>query len=81
MHLQLKRTKVDPVTLPSVESGAQDQVIDPENGTCTIPKVVHGSAVELGHVTLRSSKMQRRKDFIWVTVRDHVDCLLTVPHT
>ena len=84
MHLQPKRAKVDPITPPFVESGAQDQAIDPENGerlACTIPKVVHGSAVELGHVPLRSSRMQRRKDFIWVTVRDHVDCLLTVPHT
>jgi hypothetical protein len=80
--LQSKRAKiqVDLVTPPSVESdgrGAQDQIIDPENGrlTCTIPKVVHGSAVELGHVPLRSNRMRKRKNFIW-TVRDHVDCLL-----
>ncbi len=59
--------------------GARDQEVDPENGerlACTIPKVVHGSAVELGHVPVRSNGM--RKEFIWVTVRDHVDCMLTV---
>jgi len=87
MHLQLKRakTQADLVTPPSVESDGSGrvQVIDPENGErliCTIPKVAHGSAVELGHVPLRSNRMRKRNDFIWVTVRDHVDCFSTHPH-
>jgi hypothetical protein len=65
----------------SVESdggGAQAQVIDPGNGERLTRTVVHGSAVELSHVPLQSNIMQMRNDYPWDTVRDHVDCLLTV---
>jgi hypothetical protein len=68
---QPKRVRIDLRTPPPVETddnGAQDQGRDPE--ACTMLKVVHGSAVELGHVPPRSVRM--RKDFIWVTVRNRV---------
>lgn len=56
---------------PSVESngsGAQHQVIDQENveRLTRTTKVVHGSAVELGHVP---NRIRKRKNFIWVTAR------------
>lgn len=74
---QPKRVRIDPLSPPPVErddNGPRDQGLEPENGeglTCTIPKVVHGSAVESGNVPPRSVRV--RKDFIWVTVRNHVD--------
>jgi hypothetical protein len=84
-HLQSKRAKiqVESVAPPSVESdggGAQDQVIDPGNGERLTRTMAHGSAVELGHVPIQLNNMRMRKDYPWVTVRDHVDCLLTVSH-
>jgi len=69
------------------EAWCQDHDVDNDgNGkvSCTstsLPKVVHGSAVELRHIAApKPDWTSTRKEFIWVTAGNHVCCLNSQTH-